>query len=227
MRKHLITLCVINALAVLLVTIVTVIGFRDQFVVSFVHNFDITEIESNVWRYKQSSIRLYIARGGIRINLNWADSLGNITLFGNDHIGPRRFELYSGRWSKASYPYFNHYYGLDWYPMNVAISNTQLTDKRSMGFQYCSFEYETTSENNTRVNEKDFDSVTVPYGVLVPVWLVWSFFFTKKNFLVWRGYRRTVRGHCANCDYDLGGLPGGLCPECGSSKPASVRAFSF
>jgi hypothetical protein len=40
---------------------------------------------------------------------------------------------------------------------------------------------------------------------------------------VW-GWRRVRKQHCAKCGYDLRGLSGGVCPECGARVERAVQA---
>src|SRR5690606_3119238 len=37
-----------------------------------------------------------------------------------------------------------------------------------------------------------------------------------------RRWRRRRRGRCEACGYDLAGVPGGVCPECGGARSASA-----
>jgi len=42
--------------------------------------------------------------------------------------------------------------------------------------------------------------------------------------LIWMGRRRAAPGHCRGCGYDLRGLGGGRCPECGRGGELGVAA---
>lgn len=80
---------------------------------------------------------------------------------------------------------------------------------------------------------------TVPAGILdakgravrltrvtAPVWLIGAAGAAAAGGLCWRTRRVTLPGHCRGCGYDLRGLSGSRCPECGREGLAAraVRA---
>ncbi len=69
-------------------------------------------------------------------------------------------------------------------------------------------------------------NITLPNGtgataitlrvLFVPIW-PWAAALTGVSALLfWRSRRIAVPGHCGACGYDVRGLPGSKCPECGS-----------
>lgn len=57
--------------------------------------------------------------------------------------------------------------------------------------------------------------------VYVPLWPLLTASVAAAGLLWWRVRGLVLPGHCASCGYDLKGLAGGTCPECG----AGSRAF--
>ena len=53
------------------------------------------------------------------------------------------------------------------------------------------------------------------YWIVLPLWVPFSIVALPTAWLWWRDHRRRP-GHCRKCGYDLTGLTGGRCPECGT-----------
>ena len=59
--------------------------------------------------------------------------------------------------------------------------------------------------------------VTLPFVLVLPLWIPFVAVSLPTAFLRWRDRRRIPRGHCQTCGYELTGNVSGRCPECGSS----------
>ena len=59
-----------------------------------------------------------------------------------------------------------------------------------------------------------FKSWSSVWFVEIPVWML-LLVVAGPTVWLWRTERRVRPGHCPNCGYDLRGLNGGVCPECG------------
>src|SRR5262245_50847387 len=59
------------------------------------------------------------------------------------------------------------------------------------------------------------------WWVDLPLWPA-ALIGSGASCLVILGYRRRREGCCARCGYDLAGVRGGLCPECGSARQGAL-----
>jgi hypothetical protein len=60
-------------------------------------------------------------------------------------------------------------------------------------------------------------SVTWIYVLRLPMWAVWLPVIGAASWAWWRGRARFGAGVCQKCGYELAGLNGGACPECGNA----------
>ncbi len=63
-------------------------------------------------------------------------------------------------------------------------------------------------------------------GYLIPIWFI-AFLAAIPTALLWRiNARRLGRGLCPNCGYDMAGVDGQICPECGATFAAAAEGTS-
>jgi hypothetical protein len=55
-------------------------------------------------------------------------------------------------------------------------------------------------------------------ALYLPLWLLMALFGGGAAFMWWRSRRISLPGHCRKCGYNLEGLAGGPCPECGTPQ---------
>jgi len=68
-----------------------------------------------------------------------------------------------------------------------------------------------------------YELMTNPSGSRSWTFPLWPLTALGAGLLAWRWVRRVPPGHCRACRYDLRGLSGGVCPECGTAVPAPGR----
>lgn len=62
-------------------------------------------------------------------------------------------------------------------------------------------------------------------GIWISAAGMWWWLIVPLIICAWRA-RKSDEGRCATCEYSLIGLPGAVCPECGSVVPATSRSRS-
>jgi hypothetical protein len=80
--------------------------------------------------------------------------------------------------------------------------------------------------------EEPPDSMWLRFALVAPHWLLVTLSATPPLMRLHFAYQRAARkrraraGLCPRCGYDLRGLSGGRCPECGTAVPARAEALS-
>ncbi len=90
-------------------------------------------------------------------------------------------------------------------------------DRKSRSY----FGFIVDSSATTRSTQWQYLRVEVPFWMLIPLTAVP---LLVRIFLHLRAGDRFKAGHCPSCGYDLTGLPGAACPECGSEPPQPKTA---
>ncbi len=105
--------------------------------------------------------------------------------------------------------YIDHYIigiaggGIDFYDVIFKVGSIE----PSISFTTWSIRWLPEIENNP---SSKFYNCTA----FIPVWMVAPLVFIP-TYLLWRKDRRTPKGHCKNCGYNLIGNVSGKCSECG------------
>lgn len=199
----------VNVVVLLVLACVGIVSFKKEVTVHLAFNYGITKTESGICNYKEKLLDLKFACGGVQSI--WVP---HVYMSSSDKpsLVEWKFNFYSFPEYPIEHPSDSDYGG----QRSFLDLRYPVRDLFGLGFQYCDV-WVQEFKNEVLIHSYLMTlTIVFPIAVLLLPWMLFTCIANRRRYLNWRKEKRTSRGHCGFCDYDLR-CEQKVCPECGQT----------